>query len=63
MDVVTDSWNSVGMGVSNDLDGARLGDGCGLRQVLDVGGSHLKVGVSGDEIDRIVHQATIDRGG
>ena len=32
------------------------------REVLDVGGKFVKAGVTGDEIDRVVHQATIDRG-
>jgi hypothetical protein len=32
-------------------------------QVLDIASSFLRVGVTGDEIDRIVHAATIERGG
>lgn len=33
------------------------------REVLDTGAKFLKAGVTGDEIDRIIHQATIDRNG
>ena len=32
------------------------------RDVLDIGGKFLKAGVTGDEIDRIIHAATIERG-
>lgn len=32
------------------------------REVLDIAGKALRVGVTGDEIDRIVHEATIERG-
>mmetsp|Transcript_15446 Transcript_15446/g.17487 ORF Transcript_15446/g.17487 Transcript_15446/m.17487 type:complete len:419 (-) Transcript_15446:965-2221(-) len=32
------------------------------REVLDIGGKFLKAGVTGDEIDRIIHAATIERG-
>lgn len=37
---------------------------CGIaREVLDTAGRFLKAGVTGDEIDRIAHAATIERGG
>mmetsp|Transcript_22367 Transcript_22367/g.27361 ORF Transcript_22367/g.27361 Transcript_22367/m.27361 type:complete len:293 (+) Transcript_22367:180-1058(+) len=32
------------------------------REVLDIGGKFLKAGATGDEIDRIIHAATIERG-
>lgn len=32
------------------------------RDVIDIGGKFIKVGVTGDEIDRIVHKAIVDRG-
>jgi methionyl aminopeptidase len=32
------------------------------REVLDLGGSAVRVGVTCDEIDRVVHEATIARG-
>jgi len=31
------------------------------REVLDIAGSHVKAGVTTDELDKIVHQACIDR--
>jgi methionyl aminopeptidase len=33
------------------------------REVLDIAGQAVKVGVTGDELDRIVHEATIEKGG
>ncbi len=32
------------------------------REVLDIGGQAVKAGVTCDEIDRVVHEATIERG-
>lgn len=32
------------------------------REVLDIAGAAVKVGVTGDELDRIVHEATVERG-
>jgi len=33
------------------------------REIVDVAGKAVAVGVTGDELDRIVHEATIERGG
>lgn len=33
------------------------------REILDLAASHVKPGISTDEIDEIVHNATIERGG
>jgi len=32
------------------------------REILDLAAEHVKPGVTTDEIDRIVHEATIERG-
>jgi methionyl aminopeptidase len=31
------------------------------REILDIGGNAIKVGVTTDEIDRLIHEATIER--
>ena len=33
------------------------------REILDLAASHVKPGISTDEIDEIVHKATVERGG
>lgn len=44
-----------------EIEGIRLACRIG-REVLDLAGAAVKVGVTCDEIDRIVHEATIERG-
>lgn len=55
--------NSIRVYTSEELDGE-----CGLRhacrmgrEVLDIGGKALRPGVTTDEIDRVVHEASIER--
>lgn len=44
----------------DDLEGMRLAGRLG-REVLDIAARFLRVGVTGDEIDRIVHAASLER--
>ena len=44
----------------DDAEGMRLAGRYG-REVIDIAGRFLKVGVTGDEIDRIVHAASLER--
>jgi methionyl aminopeptidase len=44
----------------DDAEGMRLAGRLG-REVIDIAGRFLKVGVTGDEIDRIVHAASLER--
>jgi methionyl aminopeptidase len=60
--------NSIRVYTSKELDGHGENEGYGLRhacrmgrEVLDVAGRALRVGVTTDEIDRIVHEACIER--
>mmetsp|Transcript_16034 Transcript_16034/g.11564 ORF Transcript_16034/g.11564 Transcript_16034/m.11564 type:complete len:404 (+) Transcript_16034:20-1231(+) len=44
-----------------DIEGIR--EACRIgREVLDIAGAAVRVGITCDEIDRIVHEATIERG-
>jgi methionyl aminopeptidase len=44
-----------------EIEGIRAACRIG-REVLDLAGAAVKVGVTGDELDRIVHEATVERG-
>ena len=44
----------------NDIEGMRVACRLG-REVLDEGAAAVAAGVTTDEIDRIVHEATVDR--
>eukprot|EP01038_Epipyxis_sp_PR26KG_P006187 gene6187-8521_t len=46
---------------SAELDGIRAACIIG-RQVLDIGGNAVRAGITCDEIDQIVHDATVERG-
>jgi methionyl aminopeptidase len=51
------------MRVYSAVDIAGIREACRIgREVLDIGGNAVKVGVTCDEIDRVVHEATIERG-
>ena len=55
--------NSIRIYTSEELDGEYgLRHACRMgREVLDIAGKALRPGVTTDEIDRIVHEATIER--
>jgi methionyl aminopeptidase len=55
--------NSIKMYTAEELDGEYgLRHACAMgREVLDVASRALRVGVTTDEIDRIVHEACIER--
>eukprot|EP00980_Cylindrotheca_fusiformis_P015413 scaffold4335_cov119-Cylindrotheca_fusiformis.AAC.16 len=55
--------NSIRVYTSNELDGEYgLRHACKMgREVLDVAGKALRPGVTTDEIDRVVHEACIER--
>mmetsp|Transcript_23889 Transcript_23889/g.35080 ORF Transcript_23889/g.35080 Transcript_23889/m.35080 type:complete len:448 (+) Transcript_23889:366-1709(+) len=52
--------HSVDAKEGDEADGMRLAGKMG-REVIDVAGRFLKVGVTGDEIDRVVHAASLER--
>eukprot|EP00802_Teleaulax_amphioxeia_P012277 Tamp_12316.p1 GENE.Tamp_12316~~Tamp_12316.p1 ORF type:complete len:459 (+),score=128.28 Tamp_12316:3-1379(+) len=52
--------SSVDCKEGDDVEGMRLAGRLG-REVIDVAGRFLKVGVTGDQIDRIVHAASLER--
>jgi methionyl aminopeptidase len=55
--------NNIRVYTSNELDGEYgLRHACKMgREVLDAAGKALRVGVTTDEIDRVVHEACIER--
>jgi len=55
--------NNIRVYTSNELDGEHgLRHACKMgREVLDAAGKALRVGVTTDEIDRVVHEACIER--
>jgi methionyl aminopeptidase len=57
------SHNNIRIYSSEELDGETgLRRACRMgREVLDVAGKALRPGVTTDEIDRIVHEATVER--
>jgi methionyl aminopeptidase len=57
------SHNNIRIYTSKELDGEEgLRHACRMgREVLDVAGKALRPGVTTDEIDRIVHEATVER--
>jgi methionyl aminopeptidase len=57
------SNNSIKIYTSEELDGEfGLRHACSMgREVLDIAGRALRPGVTTDEIDRIVHEACIER--
>lgn len=52
--------HTVDCKTGDDIEGMRLAGRMG-REVLDVAARFVKVGVTGDEIDRIVHAACLER--
>lgn len=57
------SHNNIRIYTSDELDGETgLRHACRVgREVLDIAGKALRPGVTTDEIDRIVHEATVER--
>ena len=55
--------NNIRIYTSKELDGeVGLRHACKMgREVLDIAGKALRVGVTTDEIDRVVHEACIER--
>ncbi|GAB9477143.1 hypothetical protein Gpo141_00014205 [Globisporangium polare] len=53
--------NKIPVYTAKQIEGIRAACRAG-REVLDIAGRALRVGVTGDEIDRIVHDACIERG-
>jgi hypothetical protein len=53
---------SIDVRTEEQLAGFRHACRCG-REIIDTAGKFLKVGVTGDEIDRIVHAKTVELGG
>lgn len=55
--------NAIRVYTDDDLDGETgLRHACKMgREVLDIAGKALRVGVTTDEIDRVVHEASIER--
>jgi len=55
--------NAIRVYGNDDLDGEYgLRHACAMgREILDIGGKALRPGVTTDEIDRIIHEATIER--
>jgi len=59
---VSESTRTRGIYANNaeEIEGIRIACKIG-REVLDIAGAAVKVGMTTDEIDRIVHEATIER--
>ena len=58
-----DKRNNRGIRVFSPSEIERMREVCRIgREVLDIAGNAVKVGITGDEIDQIVHEACIERG-
>jgi methionyl aminopeptidase len=56
------SKSSMDIHDAESIEGMRYAGKMG-REVIDIAGKFLKVGVTGDEIDRVVHYASLERNG
>lgn len=54
--------HTIAVNTAEEIAGIRAASKIG-REVLDIAGAAVRVGITTDEIDRIVHEATIQRGG
>lgn len=58
-----DKRNNTSIRVYTPSEIAAIREACRIgREVLDIAGKAVKAGITCDEIDRIVHEATIERG-
>lgn len=58
-----DKKNGCPLKIYNSDEIAGIKEACRIgREVLDIGGLAVRIGVTCDEIDRVVHEATVERG-